>query len=317
MLAMSRVRLWGFRCVLWLFVLTSLASAKTKASAGPPRKARTLEGNVTFLWPLRVTTTPLSERPGKNSKPALEPSSFGEELTALALAGYRRYVKEVLPAELERDPAFAKAFWDSDFSRVNFAFKRFQRRALAWHHGIAEAEVPGLSDGRGLEGVKSWPELHASDVFSRLTRRMSSLAWASLVRSGYRDEQLNGSRALIWAEVFEHGDFQRPEMRNDGAFGFGRYWAAAQEGAVNFNFEDPRGINPPYGKIHSFQPRTGDFMVFPPWSSSFVTPNIREEPVVCYCAMFYPPPPAAFVDSREDGTGKFLYTIPLKTAVKA
>eukprot|EP00438_Fugacium_kawagutii_P022596 Skav212134 [mRNA] locus=scaffold1323:200799:203914:- [translate_table: standard] len=80
---------------------------------------------VDFLWPIHVSKFPLSTD-GVNS---LEPPAFGEELVKVALAGFEEYVNKTLPLELELDKQFADEFHAADHSRVNLAFRRWQKRA--------------------------------------------------------------------------------------------------------------------------------------------------------------------------------------------
>jgi len=134
----------------------------------------------------------------------------------------------------------------------------------------------------------TWPELYENAAFKRLRVRIAELSKLYLKRTGYEDLP-SRFRIFIWAEVFRRGDALRPGVRTDGAYLTGRYFASATRGSLKLNFEDTRGINPPYGKTFSHAPFEGNLVLFPTWASHFITPNMRDDTVVCYSFLVYPP----------------------------
>merc|ERR1719350_2775121 len=79
-----------------------------------------------------------------------------------------------------------------------------------------------------------------------------------------------------------------PRPRMQGAYLAGRVFTQIIEGAHKYNIDDPRGINPPFGKTFSLMPRPGDMILHPGWTSYTVTPNMKKEPTVCFPFLIYP-----------------------------
>lgn len=241
---------------------------------------------MTLLWPIHLSSVALS---GPNAS-VLEGPEFGVELAQIGAAGFQRYLSTILPSELAADQELAAEFAQADHSRVNVAFERWQRRAFADSSGMALEELASWGQAaRRLPGVNySWPELHGSRVFQRLKARIAELSKLYLKRSGYQDVPKT-FQIYIWAEVYNRGDALRPGARTTGAYLTGRFWASAQKGTLKLNFEDPRGINPPYGKTYSHAVYEGNLVLFPVWVSHFITPNMQDYAAVCYSFLVYPP----------------------------
>lgn len=245
-----------------------------------------ITARVTHLWPILLTQTPLS-----GSDKALESAEFGRKLSQIGYERYQRYVKEVLPVELATDAAFNATFQQADHSRMQLAFKRWQSRAFATHEGLPIRRIlPQADTSPRIEGVDyAWPELYESAEYKRLIGRVRQLSKVYLKRAGYGSEEL-GQKFLVfpWVEVFGKGDALRPMTRSDGAYVFSRYFASVSRGSLKFNFEDPRGINPPYGKTYSDAVYAGEIAMVPSWVSTFITPNMKNSTAVCYCFLVYP-----------------------------
>jgi len=268
---------------------------------------------------------------------SFEEPSFAEELAEIGLRGFEEYVNHTLPKELELDKPFAEAFDAADHSRVNLAFRRWQKKVFATHHqDIFEANFDESAEGGSLLDVGptaeslaghtvgrmaggdsqaswpkvgySWPELYDNAAFKRLRARINEIARLYLKRSGHDREDLPRKfRIFIWVEVFQPGDALRPSAHTDGGYVMGRYWVRAQKNSMKFNFEDPRGINPPFGKTHSLSVAEGTMTLFPSWASHFVTPNMKKTTAVCYVFSVYPEN-GNTMDFEDDSTGSLVVT---------
>lgn len=275
------------------------------------QKQPVVEGRVKLLWPIHFSSMPLSTP----SKSSLESPQFGEEVARIGLAGFKKYVSSTLPRELEIDKHFAEEFANSDHSRINLAFMRWQRLAFARTFRINVQALSARGDpAMYLEGIDySWPELYDSNLFRTLKNRLTQVGKLYMKRTGTG----NIPKRLIvfpWVEVFEFGDSQRPWARTDSAFVMGRYFAKTQRGSLKFNFEDPRGINPPYGKTFSHAAFEGNLVMFPTWLSHFITPNMLNSTAVCIAFLVYPPD--MNLDWEEDDTGSLVVERELKFSEK-
>lgn len=270
------------------------------AASGAGAAAAAAQGSMRLLWPIHFSSAPLSTPQGS----ALEPPELGQELTLIAKARYEAYLSETLPKELEADPDLAAEFGKADHSRVNLAFFRWQKRVFA----DAEEVPPEQLSARGelaprLEGIDyTWPELHQSSAFQRLRMRITELSRLYMRRSGY-DTIPPTFRIFVWAELYSYGDALRPVAFTDGAYVMGRYFASVRKGSLKFNFEDPRGINPPYGKTFSHAAYEGNIVLFPAWTSQLITPNMHNYTAVCFAFLVYPPSDDR-LDWADDKTGK-------------
>ncbi|CAJ1367022.1 unnamed protein product [Effrenium voratum] len=287
---------------------------------------KTVAAEVVFdyLWPIHISKVPLST-PGVE---AMEPPEFGQALAELALSGFEDYVNKTLPLELKLDADFAEEFHGADHSRVNLAFRRWQRRVYAYANrdiypesqlsadvleGGWQSEflAGGWARSMPLKEVNySWPQLRQSSEFRKLQSHISELAKLYLKRSG--SSFGNKFRIFTWAEVFRKGDALRPSAHTDGGLFMGRYWPQLKKNSLKFNFEDPRGINPPFGKTHTHSIEEGAMSMFPIWASHFITPNMKSRTAVCYAFIVYPED-GNTMDFEDDGTGKFkIERVPLK-----
>lgn len=246
--------------------------------------AELAKGKTMLLWPIHLNLLPFSSP----SAPSLEPATLGDELTDIALAGFKDYVSEILPKELQIDEQLSKQYNSSDHSRVNVAFLRWQKRVFADLHNISVEELTSRGDwAPHLQAVRyDWPQLYQSAGFKKLKTRISELSRVYLKRSGYK-QLPKQFRIFIWVEVFQTGDAMRPWVRTDGAYLTGRYFSSFEKGSLKLNFEDPRGINPPYGKTNSIAPYEGMMALFPAWVSQFITPNMRSQTAVSFNFLVY------------------------------
>lgn len=282
------------------------------------------KGVMKFLWPIHLSSVPLSTPDAE----AFESPDFHKELAEIGLRGFQEYVNKTLPKELELDKPFAEAFLTADHSRVNLGFRRWQKRVFAMRNKkLFPANFDEESQGLGIldagndadfllsntkahwpEVNYAWPELYENARFQRLRARIQEIARLYLKRSGWeKDELPQRFKIFIWVEVFQPGDALRPSAHTDGGYAMGRYWVQAKKNAMKFNFEDPRGINPPFGKTHSLPVNVGTMTMFPNWASHFLTPNMKSKTIICYAFSVYPER-GNNLDFEDDETGKFIWT---------
>lgn len=255
---------------------------------------------VDLLHPIHFSSVPLSN-PGKAS---LEDNTFGKRLAEIGLEGYKNYMKSTLPQELEKDPRFKKKFMNQDHSRVNDAFRRWQKRAFADKIGADPLEFTGKGElAPRLDGIEyQWDKLYDNDDFRRLNARITQFAKLYMQRTGYKQIPRN-FRIFVWVDVFNKGDAAVPFTATSGSFVSGRYWASAKSHALKQNFEDPRGINPPYGKTFSHVVYEGNLVMYPSWSSTFITPNMQNFTTVCFSFTVYPVNKTDLMHWKDDLTG--------------
>lgn len=289
-----------------------------------PATAR--EATLYSLWPIHINKISMSGE----GQAALDSPQMGKELAQLGVQVFEDYEKNVLPRELELDKPFSEEFAQSDHSRVNLAFLRFQKRAFGDENsdvfGAQELTPSAMPDGdlvaaglsseilagqivqspRLKEISYTLPQLYENATFKRFRSRVNELAKMYLKRSGFPAERIPKKfKIFAWVEIFRKGDSLRPFARTDGGLLMGRYWPRKKRQSQKFNFEDPRGINPPFGKTHSHEVTEGDVTMFPTWASHFITPNMKKGANVCYAFVVYLPE-GNVLDFEDDATGSFV-----------
>ncbi|CAK9086807.1 unnamed protein product, partial [Durusdinium trenchii] len=149
-------------------------------------------------------------------------------------------------------------------------------------------------------------------LFRKLRFHINALSKLYLKRTGHDPRNLpKAFRSFVWVEVFRKGDSLRPSAHTDGGYLMGRYWPQLKKNALKFNFEDPRGINPPFGKTHSHLAEEGDLTMFPTWASHFITPNMKSQPAVCYTFAVYPED-GNTLDFEDDLSGNLIISETMK-----
>mmetsp|Transcript_65368 Transcript_65368/g.121860 ORF Transcript_65368/g.121860 Transcript_65368/m.121860 type:complete len:306 (+) Transcript_65368:53-970(+) len=286
----------------WAFgVLLGLLASLTECAADGVGATSDIQPTSTLLWPMHVSIVPVSCATRKS----LDTPDLARGLSQIGLDGFEKFVK-LLPAMLEADPAFHASFAVADHSRTNLAFRNWQLLSQANYTG---SDPMGLAvRGEVLQytpGVEySFLELYEDPLYERLLSRINQLSRLYLVRTGYDKEALPSKfRVVTWVEVLKKGDAFVPITRTDGAYLAGRFFAQFEEGAIKFQFEDQRGINPPFGKTHAYTPYEGSMIMHPTWSSTFTTPSLSNEPLVMVCFLVYPPD-GKMISWKEDLTGR-------------
>ncbi|CAE8624025.1 unnamed protein product [Polarella glacialis] len=114
-------------------------------------------------------------------------------------------------------------------------------------------------------------------------------------------------RLMMWAEVYEPLAFHGPHSHT-GVPVVGIFAARCEAGSQDISFEDPRGINPPFGKKERFSLSEGEVLLFPSWASHFLEPNLGNSTnVFISFALEKGRGPQDF-DWEDDATGSFVET---------
>lgn len=295
--------------VAWLWLGCVDAGAGAKEAPGD-----SIQQDVKYVWPITTWKVPLTPFPGPGNGKALEDRSLASNLADIAIKAYDKYMKDILPFELKADPQFAEEFANGDSTRMNLAFLRWQKRVYA---DVKKGQVPldELSwDGKPIPKHKgidyTWRELYSSPEFKKLRSQLNRLSGMYLSYAGRNDEgERPRFRIFIWASVFRFADSMRPLART-GAMVTGTFFAkyhSDRRGAQKFAFEDPRGINPPFGKTHNHQPREGELIMFPSWASHFITPQPKNFTNVFFQFVVWPQEGARDFDWEDDATGDYTY----------
>lgn len=271
-------------------------------------QADMISQEVKYIWPVSTWAVPLASSDGKG----LLEASLASNLAEIGERAFDKYVKEVLPVELKTDPKFAADFAASDASRMNLGFVRWQKRVYSELRKVPLIELSW--DGSPIPHYKevsyAWKEFYGSPDFKKLRHqidRLSGLYLNNIGKDGERGRRR--FRTFIWAEVYRNADSQRPHVHTGastaGVF-FSRY-SSSKEGAQKFSFEDPRGINPPFGKTHNHQPKQGEVLLFPSWASHFITPHRSNSTNVYFNFVCWPPDGAPDLDWEDDATGDYVF----------
>eukprot|EP00746_Dinoflagellata_sp_MGD_P006778 gnl/MRDRNA2_/MRDRNA2_113354_c0_seq1.p1 gnl/MRDRNA2_/MRDRNA2_113354_c0~~gnl/MRDRNA2_/MRDRNA2_113354_c0_seq1.p1 ORF type:complete len:302 (-),score=57.96 gnl/MRDRNA2_/MRDRNA2_113354_c0_seq1:83-988(-) len=285
---------------IWFTILVLLRASEVTTRSVP---GLDVEVKVELLWPLYFVTIPFSSR----RKPSLEKHQLGDQLAEIAINGFDKYFKTVLPRELEIDPEFAEEYHSSDFSRNHVAWKRWQKVAFRKHFGVKKTFLDWRGDRvpTHKEISYDWRELYESKAFKVLDAKVSALGKTYLKKAGYEEIP----RKLVsfwWAEVYNFGDFHRSRTHMTGAALSGCFFPSVSPNAFKLNVEDPRGINPPYGKTFSSSPESGQLIMFPPWTPHTFTPNMINASQVVYKFVLYFPAGPGELDWQEDATGEMI-----------
>mmetsp|Transcript_133374 Transcript_133374/g.231664 ORF Transcript_133374/g.231664 Transcript_133374/m.231664 type:complete len:368 (-) Transcript_133374:47-1150(-) len=295
----------------WLQQAVADSETAPRAS-GPPENADVIPQDVHYIWPVNVWSVPLTSYPGQGA-PGLEHPALLRTLTTIGERAFDRYVRDVLPRELEADPVFAEEFAQLDGSRVNQGFARWQKRVFS---RLKRVPLDELSmDGKPIPRYQNisyeWPELYESKEYKLLRRHINKIAssyLSSMSKEGGDERQR--MRIFIWVEVYRFADSRKPlALTGSMVTGvlFARYMSQYGRGAQKFNFEDPRGINPPFGRTHSHQPRQGEMLLFPSWSSTFITPNPVNNSNVFFNFLCWPQGGSREFDWEDDVSGDYVY----------
>lgn len=290
--------------------------------------------DVSYIWPLALWTVPLAEMVdgGEKAKDKF-PDGFAQSLAVIGEKGYRRYARKVLPMELKADPKFKAEFESRDGSRVNWAFLRWQKRVFSQQARIPVEEIGW--DGKPVPRYKGipyqWKELYESAEYKTLKKRVARLT-SSYLNSLSGNQHNENWRVFIWVDAYGPGESEWPHVLTGAAAAgkfFARYAAPAKitseagegdefeittVGAQQLVIEDPRGHSAPYGRKHKVTPEVGDLMLWPAWTSHYMSPNGGNATNIYFNFLCWPEGGPHDFDWEDDVTGD--YTFKKKSTIK-
>lgn len=276
--------------------------------------------DVQYIWPIVIWNVPLKgirNAPTKKKNQAVPETDAEiiEKLAATAEKGYNRYLKEILPRELEIDKKFAAEYAEADASRVNSGFLRWQKRA---YHKLTRLPIEELDwDGKPvpqLPGISyDWAEFFSSDEMTMLTHKVKQTAAGYLKSLGGREKKF---RVFPFVEVYKPRDYQRPHMHT-GASCSATFFAKSELPGAKLLIEDVRGLNAPFGRTHEIEPKQGELVITPAWASHMIMPNAGNATSVYINFLLWPPSGAPDFDWEDDITGDYIYKKRTKIKAKA
>lgn len=263
---------------------------------------------VQYIWPTIVWQVSLfSPSEADNEQEA----GLTKRLAAVAEEGFQRYVRESLPLQLERDPAFREQYEASDVTgRNNEAFLRWQKMSFALRNNVRLEEVNWIGpQPPNLRGMRyDWKELHDSPDFKRLSKNMENQAF-KLLKHINPERQRERFRVFVWAEVYRRGDFDMMHVHT-GAMAAGIFAAGnsgPEESRQTLVLQDVRGPNPPFGDRHQIALEEGELAAFPAWSPHYFLPHPGNESNVFFCFLMWPHGGAYDFDWEDDNLGDYVY----------
>lgn len=277
------------------------SSALWPACRGDAPPNDSVDQEVAYIWPMMLWSIPIMDASG--DKPHARLATVGE-------VGFDLYLREVLPKELELDPAYKRQFDEADGSRVNLAFLRWQKRVFSLRDRVPVEEINW--DGKPVPrypGISyEWPDLYNSPDLQPLVNRISTMCNAYFDRLE-RNRERRHFRTFIWAEVYRPNDFQQTHVHT-GALAAGMFVAryAGDAGREQqLAFEDPRGPSSPFGRKHHAQLAEGELLIWPGWAPHHLTPNKGNGTNVYFSFLVWPPQGAPDFDWEDDVTGDFVH----------
>jgi len=208
--------------------------------------------------------------------PALDTTALQEELNSLAIN-----ILTIFDTMWASTPEkHSGAFEDAGRDQHGAAFSRWQRDVLSRHkrNPLRNTSVPVSATGK-VNAVSAEAEtsllklLSNSDAYARIRR------WAVSLGEHYLQDaaQLSVSeeaplQAMVWCEALRHADMVGPEA-HFGSVAAGLVWSRQQQSVRRWVFQDPRGINAPFGRRYEVNADEGVAAVFPSFLSYYVEPG--------------------------------------------
>eukprot|EP00930_Biecheleria_cincta_P075601 TRINITY_DN62784_c0_g1_i1.p1 TRINITY_DN62784_c0_g1~~TRINITY_DN62784_c0_g1_i1.p1 ORF type:complete len:312 (+),score=33.62 TRINITY_DN62784_c0_g1_i1:44-979(+) len=228
----------------------------------------TILTTIEYVWPLLVLQTNMVPDDVKQQAAF---QKLRAEIADVGAKGFASYTDSVLPKELDRSPEFAAWFENADASRYNLGFFRWQKRVFAQLTRIPYQEI--LWDGNPVPKLKgvdyTWPAFH--NGFQSIKQDILGVV-NSYAQQGGIAMPSGRLRFIPWVEVYRPNEFQHPHTHTGSPF-VGMFAASCEEASQSVTIEDPRGINPPFGRKQRFVMQSGDLIIFPSWASHFLEPN--------------------------------------------
>ncbi|CAK9049447.1 Hypothetical protein SCF082_LOCUS27409 [Durusdinium trenchii] len=288
----------------WMALNIRWVSAAGKDDAGESGVVNSVEN----VWPMVVMrVSPLQSAGGSQTQ-----SDWLGGLAEVGEQGFLRYLKEVIPLELKLDQPFADAFHMADESRWNLGFFRWQKRVYSKVHKVSVQEI--LWDGKpvpALPGVNyQWEELHKAKRLKSLVKSISEHlgAYKKVAEANLQVDRRGGFRFIPWVEVYRPGEFQHPHAHT-GSPVVGIIALKCGFETQRMIIEDPRGINPPFGRKYQHAFKQGDMILFPSWASHFMDPNRHNETHVFLSFAIQGPGGVKEFDWEDDGIGSLVKTV--------
>lgn len=303
--AMSRAH----RSVASVILLLTVCGGVSKVVSD--EQPTSLKVKNAFLWP--VSTLRL-ERALSSCHEVVTgcrggPREMEAILAEIAVEAFTRYVDEILPRELEVEgTSFAADHMQRDASRVHLAFLRWQQ--LVFFKRTSSMGLMKLDEGmpRLLPNISyDWEALYDSPAFLALQDVIGHLTdyYMEAVSAEQEASPPKHGQIFVWAEVYHQSGFASPHS-HIGALTTGTFFAQVPRGtSQRLTFEDPRGINPPFGKTATELLVQGDVLMWPSWVSHFMSPQSEVTPSVVF--NFVTLPPDGAVDFDKDLTSSYAY----------
>lgn len=280
----------------------------TQAADGRPSRLKKgqqgIEQTILYSWPLIVWQVPIGcIVTGQEGQVDL-----CDRLAAVATEGHRKYLDEILPAELRVDPEFAESYEAGDGTRNSLAFYRWQRRAFSLAGRVPAEELAWSGEPiPHLPGINyNWMTFWGSPDYLVLQVRLQGLARDYLhdIADSRANEQM---RAFLWVDVFSRGEPSAPRQFTGAlVHGFVPVRLCQGESSQQVTVQDPRGPVPPFGKTRTYELQLGQVVMWPSWTSHFFTTNSCSEPVVLIQFLLWPSTGVAAFDWEDDPVGQYV-----------
>jgi len=267
-----------------------------------------MQQDVYYIWPMTVWNLPLQDVSREDRK----------QLAEIALDGYNSYLKDVLPAEKKKSPAWAKQFEHIHEDQLNQGFLRWQKKVFSKRMHIPVEDLNW--DGKPVPSVPGvsykWDAFYKSKQYKTLRKTLMKLGNHYIGSFQENHPGMGRLQILMWAEVFGPMEYQLPHSHT-GALLAGAFCVKHKrnpEEAQKLIFKDPRGSNPPFGRTHEYPVTHGEVLFWPSWAPHYVSANPLNTSTVWWHFLMWPEGGARDLDWEDDPTGDFTHQF--KTVIR-